>query len=113
MMLRDDHDAAKLLQGLGDLYLRVGQGPRALVLLLLAVQLNPDDPVLLARLAAAFVTNGDGQRALHTLDRLHGLQGESASGLLLRSRALWSNGQHNEARACFARYRALRQEREA
>ena len=39
MMLRDDHDAAKLLQGLGDLYLRVGQGPRALVLLLLAVQL--------------------------------------------------------------------------
>lgn len=110
MMLRDDHDAAKLLQGLGDLYLRVGQGPRALVLLLLAVQLNPDDPVLLARLAAAFTANGDGQRALQTLDRLHGLQGESAAWLLLRSRALWSAGQHGEARACFARYRALRQE---
>lgn len=113
MMLRDDHDAARLLQGLGDLYLRVGQGPRALVLLLLAVQLNPDDPVLLARLAAAFTANGDGQRALHTLDRLHGLQGESAAWLLLRSRALWSAGQHGEARASFARYRALRQEREA
>lgn len=107
MMLRDDHDAAKLLQGLGDLYLRVGQGPRALVLLLLAVQLNPDDPRLLARLAAAFTANGDGQRALQTLDRLHGLQGESAAWLLLRSRALWSAGQHGEARTCFARYRAL------
>ncbi|WP_416637099.1 tetratricopeptide repeat protein [Pseudomonas sp. OHS18] len=110
MMLRDDHDAAKLLQGLGDLYLRVGQGPRALVLLLLAVQLNPDDQRLLARLAAAFTANGDGQRALQTLDRLHGLQGESAAWLLLRSRALWSAGQHGEARSCFARYRALRQE---
>ncbi|MDD1510207.1 tetratricopeptide repeat protein [Pseudomonas sp. CNPSo 3701] len=113
MTLRDDHDAAKLLQGLGDLYLRVGQGPRALVLLLLAVQLNPDDPVLLARLAAAFTANGDGERALHTLDRLRGLQGESVALLLLRSRALWSTGQHGEARACFARYRALRQERDA
>jgi len=65
---------------------------------------------LLARLAAAFTANGDGQRALQTLDRLHGLQGESAAWLLLRSRALWSAGQHGEARTCFARYRALRLE---
>ena len=113
MMQRDDHDAAKLLQGLGDLYLRVGQGQRALVLLLLAVQLNPDDRVLLARLAAAFTACGDGERALRTLDRLHALQGESASWLLLRSRALWCAGQHHEARSCFARYRQMRQERAA
>ena len=113
MMQRDDHDAAKLLQGLGDLYLRVGQGQRALVLLLLAVQLNPDDRVLLARLAAAFTAIGDGERALRTLDRLHVLQGESAAELLLRSRALWCAGQHPAARACFARYRQLRQERDA
>ena len=110
-MQRDDHDAAKLLQGLGDLYLRVGQGQRALVLLLLAVQLNPHDQLLLARLAAAFTAVGDGERALRALDRLHGLQGESPTWLLLRSRALWSAGQHVEARACFARYRRARQER--
>ena len=109
-MTRDDHDAAKLLQGLGDLYLRVGQNQRSLVLLLLAVQLNPDDGSLLARLAAAFTAVGDGERALRTLERLQDLQGESLTWLLLRSRALWCAGQQAEARSCFGRYRRMRLE---
>lgn len=110
MMPRDDRDAAHLLQGLGDLYLRVGQAPRALVLLLLAVQIDPDDGALLRRLVAAFTATGDGARALLTLDRLQVLEGESPTGLLLRSRALWRAGQPAAARECFARYRRARLE---
>jgi len=108
MMSRNDQDSVELLKGMADLYRRSGQGPRALVLLLIAIHVAPTDSALLSRLALLFTDNGQPQRALNALDRLVALQGESASSLLLRSRALWADARQDEARLCFKRYLAAR-----
>ncbi len=56
----------------------------------------------------AFTDSGDFTRALAALDRLVALEGESASLLLLRARALWYGERKDEARQCFKRYLAAR-----
>ena len=103
-----NRDAAKLLQGLGVIYLRTGQAQRALGLLLLAVRIQPKDVALLRQLALAFTASGDGERAVATLDRLLMLEGESTGLLLLRSRALLRAGRGGEARQLFRRYLSQR-----
>lgn len=107
-MSRDDQDGIELLKGLADLYRRGGQAQRALVLLLIAIQVAPVDGGLLSRLALLFIDTGTPQRALNALDRLVAQQGESERSLLLRSRALWQAGMQDQAREYFKRYLAAR-----
>ncbi|MFK9007107.1 tetratricopeptide repeat protein [Pseudomonas pergaminensis] len=107
-MARDNDDAVQLLKGIGELYRRNGQSQRALVMLLIAVNVAPDDGVLLRSLVLAFTDSGDPARALGALDRLVVLEGESASLMLLRARALWYGERKDEARQCFKRYLAAR-----
>ncbi|GAB0059664.1 hypothetical protein IBA8401_06880 [Pseudomonas syringae] len=104
MSTAQDRECVELLTGLGNLYRRSGQPQRALVMLLIAIQLAPTDTALLHGLALAFTDSGDADRALAALDRLVEQQGESPSLLLLRSRALWKAGRRDEARQCFRRY---------
>ena len=101
-MNRQEQDCVDLLKGMGELYRRSGQSQRALVLLLIAVQMTPADTALLRNLVMAFTDSGQVERALSALDRLLELEGESSGLLLLRSRALWSGGRKDEARAEFA-----------
>lgn len=99
-----DRHAVALLHGLGDLYLRHGQHARGRILMLLAIQIDPDNVPLLGTLARAFLADGDGERALATAQRLETL-GETACGVeLLRARALWLLGRPGPARAAFRRY---------
>lgn len=107
-MARDNDDAVQLLKGIGELYRRNGQSQRALVMLLIAVNVAPNDGVLLRSLVLAFTDSGDPTRALGALDRLVVLEGESASLMLLRARALWYGERKDEARQCFKRYLAAR-----
>jgi hypothetical protein len=46
-MPRDNDDAVQLLKGIGELYRRNGQSQRALVMLLIAVSVAPNDGLLL------------------------------------------------------------------
>lgn len=108
MTSRDDHDCVELLKGMGELYRRSGQAQRALVMLLIAAQMAPDDTALLRNLAMAFTDSGDAERALNVLDRLVDHEGESSGLLLLRSRALWRGARKEEARQCFKRYLTAR-----
>lgn len=105
---REEQDSVELLKGLGELYRRSGQSQRALVMLLIAVQLAPADTGLLRNLVMAFTDSGQADRALSALDRLHEYEGESPGLLLLRSRALWSGGRKDEARQCFKSYLVAR-----
>jgi type III secretion protein Y len=105
---REDRECVELLNGLGDLYRRTGQPQRGLVMLLIAIQLAPRDPALLHSLVLAFTDSGDADRALAALDRLVDEQGDSASLLLLRSRALWKGGRKAEARQVFKAYLTAR-----
>eukprot|EP01133_Synstelium_polycarpum_P012436 gene12436-14590_t len=50
LMPRDNDDAVQLLKGIGELYRRNGQSQRALVMLLIAVSVAPDDGLLLRSL---------------------------------------------------------------
>ena len=108
-MTRDRGDSADLLHSLGYLYLKGGRARRALVMLLLANQVEPDNAGILCTLTAALIENGSSQRALSALNRLAELEpdrGEAAT--LLRARALWTVGDEDEARRCFAAYVAQR-----
>lgn len=107
-MNRQEQDCVDLLKGMGELYRRSGQSQRALVLLLIAVQMTPGDTALLRNLVMAFTDSGQAERALSALDRLVELEGESSGLWLLRSRALWSGGRKDEARQCFKRYLTAR-----
>lgn len=101
---REEQDSVELLKGLGELYRRSGQSQRALVMLLIAVQMAPNDSALLRSLVMAFTDSGQADRALAALGRLQDAEGESPGLLLLRSRALWSGARKEEARQCFKRY---------
>lgn len=107
-MNRQEQDCVDLLKGMGELYRRSGQSQRALVMLLIAVQMGPADASLLRNLIMAFIDSGQADRALSVLDRLEELESESTGLLLLRSRALWSGGRKDEARQCFKRYLTAR-----
>ncbi|RJE89492.1 type III secretion apparatus assembly chaperone SctY [Paracoccus onubensis] len=106
---KDREDSADLLHSLGYLYLKGGRVRRALVLLLLAHQIEPDSPGILRTLTAALIENGSSQRALAALDRLATLEPEgNQAATLLRARALWTMGDEERARQCFELYVAQR-----
>jgi type III secretion protein Y len=102
-------DAAQLLHAMGYLHMRGGQDRKALAFLLLAHRLRPDDASLLRTLAACFVENEAGERALAAVDKLAEIEnGASAGSTLLRARALWALGRTDEARRCFGTYVEMR-----
>jgi type III secretion protein Y len=103
-MSPNDRDAVQLLHSLGTLYLRSGQQRRALIYLLLAIQIDPSDTALLRTLTNGFIATGDGERALAAIGRLEQLEGVCTPFKLLRSRALWTLGAKDEARRCFREY---------
>ena len=97
--------SVQLLHGLGYLYGRYGQPKRALVLLLIAARMAPDDVGVLRTLAHVFLLDGAPRRAAAVLDRLATLDGAEHPVLdLLRARVLWACGQKPEARQAFRRY---------
>lgn len=105
---REEQDSVELLMGMGELYRRTGQPQRGLVMLLIAAQLSPRNPVLLRSLAMSFTDSAQPDRALSALDRLQEVEGQSPGQLLLRSRALWAAGRSEEARQCFRHYLTAR-----
>ena len=106
-----DAEAAAFLHSLGYLYMRSGQSSRSLVFLLIAYRIDTGHAGILRTLAAAFIANGAGERALGVIDRLVEVEGGvSTTVLLLRSRAHWAAGQHDEARRCFKTYVEMRRE---
>ncbi|MCE8033368.1 type III secretion protein [Billgrantia tianxiuensis] len=107
--MRDgDQGAAELLHMMGHLYLKSGEKKRGLVLLLIAAHAAPAHVGILHSLSRAFIAVGDAPRALEALDRIEQLQGASPALVLLQSRALWADGQRDEARRRFHDYLQLR-----
>jgi type III secretion protein Y len=101
--------SVRLLHGLGYQYGRYGQSKRALVLLLIAARLAPDDAAVLRTLAHVLLLDGAPRRAAAVLERLAGLEGAEHPALdLLRSRVLRECGRKDEARDAFRRYVARR-----
>ncbi|HUB45110.1 MAG TPA: tetratricopeptide repeat protein [Acetobacteraceae bacterium] len=97
-------DAIDLVHCLGFIYLRHGQPYRAVVLLIVAAQAEPDRPEILRTLCGALIAAGMGAQALDVLDRLTALQPEHAQHQmmrLMRGRALLLLGRTDEARAAF------------
>jgi len=97
-------DAIDLVHCLGFIYLRHGQPYRAVVLLIVAAQTEPNRPEVLRTLCAALIAAGMGRQALDVIDRLAALQPEQAQHpmmRLMRGRALLLLGRTEEARAAF------------
>lgn len=97
-------DAVDLVHCLGFIYLRHGQPYRAVVLLIVAAQAEPDRPEVLRTLCAALIAAGMGSQALDVLNRLAALLPEHAQHpmmRLMRGRALLLLGRAEEARAAF------------
>jgi type III secretion protein Y len=98
-------DAVHLLHAVGYLYGHHGQTKRALVFLLIAARLAPDDVGVLRTLAYAFLMDGSPQRAIAVIDQLRSMRGGDHPVLdLLASRALWACGRENEARRAYRAY---------
>jgi type III secretion protein Y len=97
-------DAIDLVHCLGFIYLRHGQPYRAVVLLIVAAQAEPDRADILRTLCGALIAAGMGAQALDVLDRLAALRPEEAQHpmmRLMRGRALLLLGRAEEARAAF------------
>lgn len=103
-MTDGDRSAAELLHVLGNFYRKSGESKRGLVLLLLAIHIEPENTSALHALIQAFISNGDASQAINAIEHLSNVQGDSPILLLLKSRALWAGGKHDEARSCFQDY---------
>jgi len=98
-------DTVHLLHAVGYLYGHHGQTKRALVLLLIAARLAPDDVGVLRTLAYAFLMDGSPHRAIAVIDQLRSMRdGEHPVLDLLASRAFWACGRENEARRAYRAY---------
>jgi len=105
-----DRDSARLLHALGYLHGQHGETKRALVLLLVAARLAPDDVGILRTLAHAFLIDGAPDRAISVIDRLRSMEGADDPTLdLLTGRALWASGRESEARRAFRDFLERRQ----
>lgn len=97
-------DAVDLVHCLGYIYLRHGQPHRAVIMLIVAAQEQPDRPEILRTLCAALIAARMGQQALGVLERLESLvpdQVQHPMMRLLRARALLLVGRSEVARAAF------------
>ncbi len=103
-MIDATDDAVDLVHCLGFIYLRHGQPYRAVVLLIVAAQAQPNRPEVLRTLCGALIAAGMGQQAHDVLDRLELLAPELTQHpmmRLMRARALLLLGRTEEARATF------------
>jgi type III secretion protein Y len=97
-----DQNSVQLLHALGYLYAEHGETKRALVLLLIAARLAPDDVGVLRTLAHAFLVDGAPDRTIAVIERLRAMPDADHPVLdLLMSRALWACGRQIEARSSF------------
>jgi type III secretion protein Y len=104
-------DAVHLLHAVGYLYGHHGQTKRAIVLLLIAARLAPDDVGVLRTLAYAFLIDGSPRRAMTVIDQLRSMHGGEHPVLdLLACRALWACGRENEARRAYRAYATRRRQ---
>jgi type III secretion protein Y len=97
-------DAVDLVHCLGYIYLRHGQPYRAVILLIVAAQSEPNRPELLRTLCGALIAAGMGDQALDVLAQLAALQPDQADHpmmRLMRARALLLVGRAEEARSVF------------
>jgi type III secretion protein Y len=98
-------EIAQLLHILGHGYSGHGQTKRAIVLLVMATWLVPDDPRVLRTLAYAFLLDGEPEKALTVIEKLSTIEGDDHPALsLLRSRALKAAGREEEAEEAFSQY---------
>ena len=98
-------EIAQLLHILGHGYGGHGQTKRAIVLLILATWLVPEDARVLRTLAYTFLLDGEPEKALSVIDKLTAIEGDDHPALsLLRSRALKAAGRDDEAEAAFSQY---------
>ncbi|HVJ68530.1 MAG TPA: hypothetical protein VM510_11120 [Caulifigura sp.] len=95
-----DSRTVEYLMLLGYLYLRHGQGARAVTALEAARVFKRDDRQLGRTLAYAYLAAGRFDDCLTSIDRL-GLAGDRQL-VLIRSRALWGLGREDEARRTMA-----------
>ncbi|MBD9524728.1 type III secretion protein [Ensifer sp. ENS02] len=72
-----------------------------MVLLLLAATIAPEDANVLRSLAEVFIEQGEGERALATIQKIFEIEGMSGDLHALTSRALWVNGDIPSARRTF------------
>ncbi|GAB1583933.1 tetratricopeptide repeat protein [Phyllobacterium phragmitis] len=104
-MTVDTRQSAEFLHGLGYLYCRGGNRDRGLVFLLLAARIAPEDTGILRTLATVFLETGAADRALSAIEKISAIEGEGATDLqLLKSRALWLNGENAGAHRAFLDY---------
>jgi type III secretion protein Y len=105
-------EIAQLLHVLGHGYGGHGQTKRAIMLLIIATWLVPDDPGVLRTLAYTFLLDGAPEKALSVIDKLTAIEGDDHPALsLLRSRALKAAGREEEAQEAFSQYVERRNKR--
>jgi type III secretion protein Y len=106
-------DQREYLALLAWFYLQHGEPQKALVLLRAGARLAPDDLQILKSLAFAELAVGDAGGALASIERFARAGGEAGPGSpiqLIRAKALLALGRGIEARDCFRRFVAARQE---
>ena len=104
-MTQQRRDSVEFLHGLGYLYCRAGQPERGLVFLLLAAKIAPHETAVLRSLAEVFVETESAARALTAIDRIEDIEGSASPSLtLLKSRAQWIRGEHEQAKKTFQDY---------
>lgn len=109
MQLTFDHnDSASFLHGVGVLYWRGGNKDKGMIFMLLATKIAPNDTDILRSLVTMYVEQGDGERALATIQKIAELEGDAAELQALKSQALWVNGDVPAARRMFQEYLSKR-----
>jgi type III secretion protein Y len=104
-MWANDHQ--EVLQVLADVFVNQGQPEKAVVLLEAIYSLQPQNAQVIKALSYAYLSAGRYEQTLTMADvflRLRGATADSNPILLIRSKALWSLGRAEEARASLNRY---------
>jgi type III secretion protein Y len=101
-------DSVQLLHSLGYMYGECGHTQRAIVLLLLAARLDPENPRILRTLANVYLRDNAADKALGVIEQLEQTDTDSPTLVLLKSKALWLRGEAEHARHIFRDFVDLR-----
>lgn len=101
-------DEVQLLHSLGYMYGEFGHTQRAIVLLLLASQLDPQNTRILRTLANVYLRDKAADNAMGIIEQLEKIEGDSPTLVLLKSKALWLRGETEQARHIFRDFIDLR-----